>query len=52
MSAFREMNGLPADDARGQLLTQAVISHNASIARLYLGLLFSSAAEQVVLAAA
>jgi hypothetical protein len=30
----------------------AVISHNASIARLYLGLLFSSAAEQVVLAAA
>jgi hypothetical protein len=29
-----------------------VISHNASIARLYLGLLFSSAAEQVVLAAA
>jgi hypothetical protein len=31
---------------------KAVISHNASIARLYLGLLFSSAAEQVVLAAA
>jgi len=31
---------------------KAVISHNASIALLYLGLLFSSAAEQVVLAAA
>jgi len=31
---------------------KAVISHNASIARLYLGLLFSSAAEQGVLAAA
>jgi hypothetical protein len=31
---------------------KAVISHNASIARLYLGLLFSSAAERVVLAAA
>ena len=31
---------------------KAVISHNASIARLYLGLLSSSAAEQVVLAAA
>jgi hypothetical protein len=27
-------------------------SHNGGIARLYLGLLFSSAAEQVVLAAA
>jgi hypothetical protein len=41
--------------ARGELFRvgpKAVISHNASIARLYFGLLFSSAAEQVVLAAA
>ena len=38
--------------AQLELFPKAVISHNASIARLYLGLLFSSAAEQVVLAGA
>jgi hypothetical protein len=43
---------LLAGQEHGRTIPLAVISHNASIARLYLGLLFSSAAEQVVLAAA
>jgi hypothetical protein len=56
MSAVRSLPGVnrtwPGQPISVENDPKAVISHNASIARLYLGLLFSSAAEQVVLAAA